>query len=153
MKKLVLLFAILPLGLLAQPDVVASGGNYNESSSVKISYTVGQSVIATVASNSAIATQGFQQPEYLITQIEEEGTQIELNIFPNPTSDNINLDFAQMPNGGVTVYLYDDAGKVVVSDKVVDTHYSIGMKDFPSGIYFLKVVGANSKKTYKILKK
>ena len=153
MKKLVLLLALLPVFAMAQPDVIASGGGYGESSSVKMSYTIGQTVTAAVSGNNAIVTQGFQQPEYVIVKVDETGSDIELNIYPNPTVGDVTLDFTKMPKSDVTIYLYNDAGKVMLNDNVSDSRYSLGMKNYPAGIYFLKVTSKKSKKTYKIVKK
>ena len=153
MKKLVLLLALLPVLAMAQPDVIASGGGYGESSSVKMSYTIGQTVTATVSGNNAIVTQGFQQPEYVIVKVDETGSDIELNIYPNPTVSDVTLDFTKMPKSDVNIYLYNDAGKVIVNDKISNTHYSLKMKNYSSGVYFLKVTAESSKKTYKIIKK
>ncbi len=153
MKKLILILTLLPVFAMAQPDVIASGGGYDESSSVKMSYTIGQTVTATVSGNSAIVTQGFQQPEYVIVKVDETGTDIELNIYPNPTFGDVTLDFTKMPKSDVAIYLYNDAGKVFVNDKINSTHYSLKMGNYPAGIYFLKVTSKNSEKTYKIIKK
>jgi hypothetical protein len=71
MKKiLILLFSVcLSLGLLAQDvnmdqQVISSGGNYAVNADISLSWTLGETVIATFVNGDVVLTQGFQQPLY-----------------------------------------------------------------------------------------
>jgi len=153
MKKILFTLVFLPFISVAQPDVVASGGSYFQTQNTQISYTVGQTVTATVGNNTAIMTQGFQQPEYVITQVSNDGNGIELNIYPNPTIGDVSVEFTQLPSGGVKVELVDNSGKVLLNDEINKTNYSLGMKNYPAGMYYFKVTNEKNTKVYKIIKK
>lgn len=72
MKKiLILLFSVcLGLGLSAQSidqQVISSGGNYAVNADISLSWTLGETVIATFANGDLVLTQGFQQPLFSFT--------------------------------------------------------------------------------------
>ena len=67
MKKLwfSLLFLCLMMGSYAQTpnhQVISTSGNDGEGGGLFLSWTVGESVIATFENNNIVLTQGFQQP-------------------------------------------------------------------------------------------
>lgn len=67
MKKIILLLLFIWLQIsnvtsqTLAPQVLGSGGASNDSSAVKIAYTIGQTIAATGGSGSGILTQGFHQ--------------------------------------------------------------------------------------------
>ena len=72
MKKiLILLFNIIFLiSLHAQitneQQVISNGGNYSEAGGMSLSWTLGETVIATFENGGMVLTQGFQQPSLLL---------------------------------------------------------------------------------------
>ena len=95
--QMILIFLASFLGANAQqltPYVIASTGGFAEQVNAQISYTVGEEVIATADDGITVLTQGYQQPHFNITMIEETGSEIpKLIAYPNPTVDLINLSF------------------------------------------------------------
>jgi hypothetical protein len=100
MKHLLLLlvgwfsFATLPAQIELDHYVIASMGGHSFDSTLSVSYTVGQIEVATLTSNngSLVLTQGFQQPEMLGVNIDDE-LEVVLNyqIYPNPTARILNV--------------------------------------------------------------
>ncbi|HHD92453.1 MAG TPA: hypothetical protein ENL06_02405, partial [Candidatus Portnoybacteria bacterium] len=78
-------FSLLSLWSFSQsvnPSVIALAGNYVETENVAVSYTIGQTVTATLT-NGGILTQGFQQDSYTIVEIPEQSSQeFSVNIYP-----------------------------------------------------------------------
>jgi hypothetical protein len=73
-----------------------------------------------------------------------------ISIFPNPTTNqlnvNVNAKFFGMP-----FKVFDNAGKVVFSDIINKENTLIEMRNFPKGNYMLSI-GINSKQTFKVIK-
>jgi len=92
-------------------------------------------------------------PEYWsrytkIADIKKAGN---ISIFPNPSSDLLNLVFKnnQHPKN---ISIFNQAGKMVF-EKITNDSFSILTTDFQKGIYIVKIQEINSVQTYKIVKK
>ncbi len=154
MKKLtILIIMALPLIGLAQPDVISSGGNYYETSNVKVSYTVGQTVTATVSNTEAVATQGFQQPEYTIVDLKEPDADMNVSLYPNPTDGELMLDFSTMPANNTTVTVIDFSGKVVFTTTVTNQKQRLDLSNLPTGNYIVKIKNDENERHFKVIKK
>jgi len=74
----------------------------------------------------------------------------EMNIFPNPVTDNLNISFNLIETSDVSIHVYDLLGKVVFETYEGINHsglkeYNIGLGDLNSGFYLLKLnVGEDS---------
>jgi hypothetical protein len=72
MKKIIiLLFSVIFLGSLQaqvtnEQQVISSAGNYSEAGGLSLSWTLGETVIATFENGNLILTQGFQQPGLML---------------------------------------------------------------------------------------
>ena len=85
------------------------------------------------------------------SDIEEIG--VESNIYPNPTSDIVNVPLPA--TGEKVVILLINADGLVLSKKALQTSeasYQLSLASYPSGIYFIQVAG-NKTKNYSIIKK
>jgi hypothetical protein len=154
MKKLSLILAMfLPLLGLAQPDVISSGGNYYETSNVKVSYTIGQTVTATVGSNQAVMTQGFQQPSYSIVDLKEPDADMNVSLYPNPTDGELMLDFSTLPANNTQVMVIDFAGKLVMTETVTNQKQRLNLKNLPAGNYIVKIKNDTQERNFKVIKK
>jgi hypothetical protein len=71
-----------------------------------------------------------------------------LNIYPNPTQDQLYLTF--MPNSRITlIQLFDLQGKIVLTERrQVNT---LSVSHLKNGVYFLKVIGENGVSTEKVV--
>lgn len=68
----------------------------------------------------------------------------ELNkVYPNPTSSEINVEFANSVKGSVTVKLYDVMGKVVKEENITPKNggqkLTLSAGSLPSGVYLLHI--------------
>ncbi len=160
MKKL-LSFAMcyfIGLGLiLAQsttPEVVSSGGEFFEGSNASLSWTVGETITETSGNLNISLTQGFQQGSYTIVNIyEKPESKISISIFPNPTTDFININ---INNSDETfeVWLIDINGKTIFSDNSITKSSKIDLSSYLASNYILKVKSKDGSllKSYKIIK-
>jgi hypothetical protein len=115
----ILLLGLGLTGLQAQEAVIAAGGTASGSGG-SLSYSVGQVVNSTNTGANGSVTQGLQQPfEISIITGIEDAREIDLNVdaFPNPTSDYLNLDIENHDNTNLSYQLFDMQGKVLESKK------------------------------------
>lgn len=79
----------------------------------------------------------------------EENESKEIAIYPNPTSSVLHISGGSAFDG---ILILDLSGRKVISmKKQASGTYDIS--DIPTGVYMLKLVGADSDKTYRIIKK
>ncbi len=150
---------LLGLGLTslhAQESINTAGGNASGSEG-SASYSVGQVVYTTNTGTSGSVAQGVQQ-SYAIsieTAIEKtKGINLSVTAFPNPTTDFLTLEIKEFELSDLYVQLYDMNGKLVQSQKIIDSQTTIAMGELVPATYFVKVVQNNKEvKTFKIIKK
>jgi concanavalin A-like lectin/glucanase superfamily protein/peptide-N-glycosidase F-like protein/type IX secretion system substrate protein len=102
---------------------------------------------------------GFAQYEFgigNITTVKDVDSPFVLSIYPNPTSDIVNINIKEFKGKKVAVSL-TNSGMIEVfkRDEVInseDFHSEIDMKNFPAGIYFLHIKYGDHSKMEKIIK-
>lgn len=148
-------FLIGMTGLYAQVTVTTTGGNASGSGGTS-SYTVGQLGYTTNSGTTGSVAQGVQQPfEISIVEGVEEAKEIELSclLFPNPTSDFVNLKLNSFKVENIIYQIFDFNGKLLESKTIEGGETSIEMKKYADAVYFLKVFqGDKELKTFKIVK-
>ncbi len=73
----------------------------------------------------------------------------EVRVFPNPTKDVVNIQFAQAPEKGAVIRVLNLNGQVVRSQEVtVSSTQQLSVNGLAAGTYLLQVPGANT--TYRI---
>jgi hypothetical protein len=158
---LILFIALLAVSVGAQQikqEVISSAGGFNKSAdnSISISWTLGETIIPTFTSQDGtlILTHGFQQ-KLLIVSVEENLAElVQVTIFPNPTSETINIEFETVPSDEISVYLLDAQGKLVKTDQIeaAVSVKRINMQDLPAGIYYLRLTKGKLSNVYKVVK-
>lgn len=74
--------------------------------------------------------------------IDEKNKSNELNIFPNPSTDFINVLYKS--NSKVEHFeIMDISGKIILSEKISTNNFSITTKSLKQGIYLLKIADEN----------
>lgn len=160
-KSLLILVALTFSGyLFAQsisPDVVASAGDYFSNGTVSISWTLGEVATETIGNGTYTLTQGFQQPNYLITAVPKYvNPKFEVTLYPNPTADNVKLTLKGNDNFDLLVSVYDAIGRELLNTKVDagTGEKEIEMSSYRAGIYFVKISQSNGEglKTIQVAK-
>lgn len=142
----------------AQKTIVISGGDLSNSN-FSVSYSIGQTAQQFTSNSSGLIAQGVQQP----FEIFEVNTldlknlspiNLELKLYPNPTSNLIHLSFSKGDALNAIYQLYDLQGRLLKNSKIKTLETSINLNNYPSGSYFLNVLDSNKKiiKTFKIIK-
>ena len=133
---------------------IATTGAYFENSEFSVSYGVGELAIETFSSDNFILTQGFQQSRLTVTAIDDENSSTEsFTVYPNPTSDYVNVDFKNADNGQYAYQIIDIAGKIIDQQNIANQNMRVSFVEQKAGVYFLQILSKDKPiKTYKIVK-
>jgi Secretion system C-terminal sorting domain len=143
---------LLSVAINAQEVISTQGDSYSNATNT-VDFTIGEPVIATVSDGTNDLTQGFHQTLLTITSVEDFDANFSVNIFPNPTANQVNLTIDKYQ--GLIYQLYDVTGKLLIGSKVTNQKTQLNVSDYPKGTYLLSLISQDKKKikTYKIIKK
>ena len=93
----------------------------------------------------------LQSSEGSIVTSTYEQDKKEIKLFPNPSSDYINIVLPS-DNSAYTMKIYDVIGNLVLSEKIIESkfEYKINLSDFTSGIYQLLIISKDKIITKKL---
>ena len=84
--------------------------------------------------------------------LNENPTIYHVNLFPNPSTENVNLIFSQLHNNMV-ISLKNELGQVVMNEKSINKKSTvIDLKKIDKGIYFLVLSSDDGEEVVKIIK-
>lgn len=156
MKKNLMIFFLLgcAAGILqAQSNIVAAGGD-SSGGNGSVSYSVGQIEYSTKTGIGGSLTEGLQQPFEItiVSGLDEQRIGLSAVVFPNPTSD-----FVELRTTGIDESLYyellDINGGIIERNILSGSSEEIDMSALSNGIYYLKVNSQNyTLKTFQVVK-
>ena len=156
--KTLLLFLIIGTSSFSycQSNIVASGGIGISNNGATISYSVGQ--IDFIEINGVVGSLNFgnQQPlEIFELSIENPVSNINLLLYPNPTTSFVTLQFDEKNFENFYFSLYDITGKQVEKQSINANITTISLDNQAASTYFLSVYSDSNTllKSYKIIKK
>jgi len=160
MKKIIILFfltmpcvSFVTMGQSIQNSVIGSTGTSATAGSVMIDYTIGEIVIETFTAGGQTLTQGFHQSTLHMVAIENAGYFPEISIYPNPSSDLVNIDIPSSYNM-MDINLYDVNGKLIRNFSDAQGKITFDVGTLAGGTYYLQMINttANKIKTFKLIK-
>ena len=159
MKTIASIFILIcPLMALAQSierDVVASGGAYETSANMSLSYTVGEPVIETKSTSSIVLTQGFQQTNVEPVGIEVPAKNLSISAYPNPTASRVVLELETAKEKEVSVQVFDVQGKALKAPVTKEAlrgeqRFTIDLSEYAAGTYMLGLTNTKGKRLHTI---
>jgi len=78
--------------------------------------------------------------------MEKSETEISHQVYPNPSSDKIYIEFQEMLRNDITVKVMNVAGKLVYENKInpmARKQFDISVQNFAPGIYFYNIESKN----------
>lgn len=147
--------------LIADPNYTSSDplvltGSHNWSASAE---TVNDENTL-VVHNATIANIYYQEfvkrfgLSLVITNNNEELTNNKINIYPNPCSDFLNIEFSERNKSAIIIKLYDISGKLVLSEieNVIDKYScTLNISKLNKGLYVLTINDDNALQFYQKL--
>jgi Secretion system C-terminal sorting domain len=146
MKLFVNALLLFLLPILAQSQsidrqVLASSGNFVENSTASLSYTVGESVIILGSNGSNVLTQGYQQPNVVLTTT--TGGDCSFLFYPNPLIDYMSITSTVTDT---SFEIFDVLGRSYGFFK--QSNNEIDVSFLSTGLYFIKINCGTQKAQY-----
>jgi hypothetical protein len=133
-----------------------ASGNSASGTSGSVTYSIGQVFYTYIGESVYNVAQGIQHQETEKILETSEESKTELIVFPNPTSDYVNLRLqgSELEYGKRYYELYDIQGRLLKQNTVTESESQISLSNLKPALYILTVYIDNQVlKTFKILKK
>jgi len=157
-KRLLLFFGMLIIcyyinGQTIQNSVVSSTGGSVSTSTLKMDFTLGETVTETLSAGGNTLTQGFHQTNLTLVAIENVELFAEISIFPNPTSEFVNIDIP-VNYKLMEISMFDVTGKLLKTKANATGLVTFDVNNLATGTYYLQVINPKNKdlKTFKLIK-
>ena len=163
-KPITLLIAALLMGTLSYaqsiaPQSVNSGGTKMSQSNGSLSFTVGELVVLNLSDSEGNTLGGGFTAGATLTTVsihETDATLLDIKVFPNPTSDLVNIQINHSTIDQVVLTITDLQGKEVYNGKYAGISNVIGINtaSYATGTYVLSLKNLKNQVlgTYKIIK-
>ena len=91
--------------------------------------------------NNCSNTTTFTQSVSICTNVNNISTNndFNINVFPNPTNDLVTLHLSALSEH-MFFEIYTKLGQLIVSEQIINTHFSVNLESYASGIYSLRVI-------------
>lgn len=159
MRKIVIFSLLLWTCAVAQSQtitqqLISSSGDEFKNNTYQLDWSVGETAKETLAANNQMLTQGFHQGHYIVTAIEQmSDLQFDINAFPNPTTDFIQLKIQTEKFENIHFTISDLSGKILFAEKQIIVNQKINLSNYLAGVYFLSIYKQNQLlKSFKIIK-
>jgi hypothetical protein len=150
-KNTLVLFSFFASLAVSAQEVVSTQGESYSNASANIDFTIGEVIIATETDGTNDITQGFHQTNWNFLGVEDFAPNFKATIFPNPTSDFLNIKTSVFEN--VTYTLYDAMGKLVLQNILFAEQTTIQVSQLAPGAYSLTLNNEiQNLKTFKLVK-
>ncbi len=151
-----LLVAFSSFGQTAiKKNSIDSGGDISTNGTTKMVYTLGEVAVQENTTGNIHVSEGFiGSNNFVVLNIENYSILSDVKVYPNPTSDYININFTQKSDYDISIY--NMAGELIYSKQIIESNKeSINLNKFPAGTYLfvVKQVAEQKATTYKIIKK
>ena len=163
-KPLTLLGAILLMGTMSYaqsiaPQSVNSGGTKMSQANGALSFTVGELVVLSQTDSQGNTLGGGFTAGATLTTVsiqETDAAVLDIKVYPNPTSELVNIQINHSIIDQVLVTISDLQGKKVYNGKYAGISNVIGINTaaYATGTYILSLKNTNNQElgTYKIIK-
>lgn len=165
MKRLLaMLFVSISLAGFAQESiplwVVASAGANESNSDISISWTMGEPASTTLGSDQGLMlTQGFQQGDLFLTDIEDvmSDMSLTLRVYPNPVKSTFNILVSSEDQfePRTTIEIIDITGRRIdskIANIIPGIPYPVDARNMNVGLYIVKIINGNRTQVVKLVK-
>lgn len=142
-----LTFSLSAQSITIDRQVMGSAGNSIQLENVCFSYSVGEAIINSLQrSNQPVFTQGFQQPIRKRTLVNTSSHQSlpdwDISLYPNPTTDLIQLQINAKNQTDFQVEVLDYLGRFVFSKEIsaFSEVSTLDCRSLVSGTYWVRVL-------------
>lgn len=105
-----------------------------------------------VVGNQSGGVAFFEGKQPIISVDEIDDIFSSINIYPNPTQQQINIDLNGIDLTGAQIEVFDMLGKSMLNKKVMESIIQMDLKSYPNGIFLLKFSNIKGSKVFKLIK-
>jgi hypothetical protein len=139
-----------PATLTASGALTYSWTNGPVNSTYTINPTTNSNYTVTATdNNSCVNTNVFIQLVSPCTALNENSFSTDFNLYPNPTSDDVNLKFAD--NSIKTIEIYNALGKKIYTGAINTTEFKINTSNYSKGIYIINIFNKSTNYSKKLI--
>jgi hypothetical protein len=155
MKKLLFFFLITATSYSQSisKQVIGAAGKTQSNGNSKLSWTVGEPVVGLMTAGGNQLGNGYYPALNLqALSVEDNVLDVQLRVYPNPTSQSLYLSHPDMNSFGITIV--DLNGKQLYSG-TISKEEPLDVSGYTQGMYMVTIenTATNKKNTYKIIKK
>jgi hypothetical protein len=150
---LTLTFSSLSFSQSISKQVIGTSGKTLTNSNLKLSYTVGEPVVGIMtAGGNQLGNGYYPAMDLQALSVEDNVLDVQLKVYPNPTSQSLYVSHPQMNSFGITIM--DLNGKQLYSG-TINKEEPLDVSNYTQGMYIVTIenTASNKKNTYKIIKK
>lgn len=137
-----IIFASITLVLNAQKGAVTSAGDNNTKNGRVVNWTIGSIVSGSSHTNTKLVSTGDIHPVYHFFY-EQEGNQVQLDCFPNPATEYINVELHTNEFDGMVWVLYSVNGETIMSGELESNTFKIPIHNLSAANYLLNIYDTN----------
>ena len=128
-------------------NVVVDMIDYRDSDGFLVVGTHGTGVYSTKIKEDTSLTLALSTPK----------SSIHVNVYPNPTSNNTNIEFAMAKPGTSSLKVFNNSGKCVIGPMTKKLNkgkqqLKVKLEDLPNGVYFIRLELDSQFHSIKVLK-
>ena len=126
--------------VLAQSNIVTAGGDAS-SSIGSVSYSIGQIDFQYTSSADYSISEGVQQTYSFDTTLSIDDVQydFQLSIWPNPSADEMNMEYTTSYELPLSLTVTDVKGAIVANMSVTQGQYSFNVNTWAAGTYYISL--------------
>lgn len=123
-----------------QPVAGATSATFTATQNGQFAVTVSNGICSTTSACVTISQVG----------LEEETALIDIQVFPNPTSNEVTIQFSNSTNAQLTVF--DVQGKIVLDPQLVHSGDLVSLATLNNGVYFMQFTTASGVNVKRLIK-
>ena len=150
---IVLLVATMGYSQSISKQVIGTAGKTQSNSNLKVSWTTGEPVVGLMTAGGNQLGNGYYPAlDLQALSVEDNVMDVQLRIYPNPTSQSLYVSHPDMSSFGITIV--DLNGKQLYSG-TINKEEPLDVSNYTQGMYMVTIenTSTNKKNTYKIIKK
>lgn len=159
MKTILTCFVcLMALGHLQSQEIVlqsiSSAGKDHRSNDVSLGWNLGESCINTWTQTNTILSEGFYQDFDLLLPVEKPFNLFKVEVFPNPLTKNVQIQFPANMDGPIHYRILDINGRKHLEDQLSSSECRIDCSSLKEGSYLLSLYAQDGRllSLHKIIK-
>jgi hypothetical protein len=123
------------------PQVVAAAGTSFSTSTVQVDFTTAEVFTSAYNNGGFWLTQGFHQPEIIITSIIPNEDELALSFYPNPTEQYVTVESTLEKE--LQIRVFDALGKSEQVSSLFTKNLTLDLRSLISGSYVMVITNAS----------